>query len=54
MAIVLTEDSSYKKFLASEFSTSTTTLEDTDMKQVVLVVDTATWYVYYKGTWYAQ
>jgi protoporphyrinogen oxidase len=47
-------DGSYKKFLASEFDAATTTLEDTGGRDVVLVVDTATWYVYYNGTWYEQ
>ena len=47
-------DGSYKKFLASEFDSATTTLEEAEGKDLVLVVDTATWYVFYNGTWYAQ
>jgi len=47
-------DGSYKKFLASEFDENTTTLAQAENKSLVLVVDTATWYVFYNGTWYAQ
>lgn len=52
--MVFQGDGSYKKFLAAEFNPLTTTLEDTGKKDIVLVVDTATWYVFYNGTWYAQ
>ena len=47
-------DGSFKKFLASEFDANTTTLADADGKDIVLVVDTATWYIFYNGTWYEQ
>jgi hypothetical protein len=47
-------DGSYKKFLAASFDPLTTTLAQAENKSLVLVVDTATWYVYFEGTWYAQ
>jgi len=52
--MTLNGDGSYKKFLAADFDAATTTLAEADGKDVVLVVDTATWYVYLGGTWYSQ
>jgi len=55
--MVVQGDNGYKKFLATEFTPSgvgVTTLSDADKKDLVLVVDTATWYVYYNGEWYPQ
>jgi len=52
--MVIHGDGSYTKFLDADFDASTTTLAEAENKDTVLVVDTATWYVYFKGVWYAQ
>jgi len=52
--MILHGDGSYKKFLDANFDPATTTLEQAGSKDLVLVVDTATWYVYYEGVWYQQ
>jgi hypothetical protein len=50
--IIVTGDVSYDKKLAAEFNALTTTLEDTNNKETVLIVDTGDIYEYYKGAWY--
>ncbi len=47
-------DGSFKKLLAANFNPASTTLAEADNKEIVLVVDTASWYVYFEGTWYPQ
>ena len=52
--IIMSQDNSYCKRLASEFDPLTAGLEDADMKDTVLIVDTGAMYIYYKGSWYEQ
>ena len=57
MNINVVDDTSYFKMLSANFTASgagVTTLTDTEQKEVVLLVDTAEWYVYFNGTWYLQ
>jgi len=48
--VQLTEDKSYDIYLASDTKPTT----GVPNGRIALEVDTATWYVFYEGTWYAQ
>ena len=48
--VQLTEDKSYSIYL----STDTKPTTGIPNGRIALEVDTATWYVFYNGTWYAQ
>jgi len=48
--VQLTEDRSYSIYL----STDTKPTTNIPNGRIALEVDTATWYVFYEGTWYAQ
>jgi len=48
--VQLTKDKSYDIYLAADTKPTTKVPNG----RVALEVDTATWYVFYEGTWYAQ
>jgi len=48
--VQLTADKSYNIYLAADTKPTT----NVPNGRIALEVDTATWYVFYNGTWYAQ
>lgn len=49
MATEISRDNSYDILLSTESKPTTAKNKD-----LILEVDTGTWYVFYDGTWYAQ